>query len=46
MGFLGKAFEKAKSAFARLKSKFDAGGSYTGAPTDGTDDPEQDADDL
>ncbi|MCR4725996.1 MAG: hypothetical protein K5753_02115 [Clostridia bacterium] len=46
MGFFEKTFAKAKNALGRIKSKFDKGGSYTGAPSDGTSEPEQDADDL
>ena len=39
---------KVRSAFHRMKSKFDALGSYTGAPKDTSQGqkPEQDADDL
>ena len=46
MGFIEKTFEKAKGAIERIKSKFDKQGAYTGSPSDGTDVPEQDADDL
>jgi hypothetical protein len=46
MGAIGKAFAKAKNALGWIKSKFDKGGSYTGSPSDGSTEPEQDADDL
>ncbi|MBQ9370486.1 MAG: hypothetical protein IJU10_05385, partial [Clostridia bacterium] len=37
---------KMKEFFAALKSKFDKGGSYTGTPDDGSEEPQQDVDDL
>ena len=48
MRFLKKLAKKAKQAFGKMKSRFDEGGSYTGTPTDPTQNetPEQDADDL
>lgn len=37
---------KMKEFFVALKSKFDKGGSYTGTPDDGSEEPQQDVDDL
>ncbi len=45
MGLLKKAWQKAKTAFGKMKSKFDKQGAYTGTPDEGRR-PEQDADDL
>ena len=48
MRVLKNLVKKAKKAYAKMKSRFDEGGSYTGTPTDedrGAK-PQQDADDL
>ena len=45
MRLLKSIRKKLKGAVRRLKSKFDALGSYTGSPKQG-EKPEQDADDL
>jgi len=45
MNLVKKAFQKAKEAIGKLKSRFDSQGSYTGSPEEGNE-PEQDADDL
>ena len=48
MKALKKLWKKAKTAFDKMKSKFDMGGSYTGSPEEpsSNEKPEQDADDL
>ena len=46
MKVLKKAMGAVKSAFRKLKSKFDKQGAYTGSPSNGNETPEQDADDL
>ncbi|GEM_PF-3069763 len=48
MKLIRKAVRKAKALFSELKSRFDKQGAYTGTADDknGSDEPEQDADDL
>jgi len=48
MRFLKKLVKKAKTAYGKMKSRFDEEGSYTGTPNgeDRGAKPQQDADDL
>lgn len=46
MRILKKLRKKVRGVIRRMKSKFDALGSYTGSPEENRRSPEQDADDL